>query len=113
MMNRLILVIAAAAVLSGCGPTTFLVGKNGSYTFFGRLNTDLGRTLCSSGELRAILDEAQVPPIAKDGLYRHTCTAEYDREMVLSIYTFLMPGEKQELMRSFARHGYEVNLVHC
>ena len=33
-------------LLTACGPTTFLVGKDGTTTFFGRLNTDLGRRLC-------------------------------------------------------------------
>ena len=98
---------------AGCGPTTFLVGKDGHYTFFGRQNTDLAKDLCTTGELRTILDDASIPAIAKDGLFRHTCTSEYSHDMVVSIYAFMTPEEKKELMRAFTRHGYEVNLVHC
>jgi hypothetical protein len=113
-MKRTVLVLAAVIGLSvGCGPTTFLVGKDGSYTFFGRMNTRLARDLCTTGELRTILDDASIPALARDGLFRHVCTAEYDRDVVLSIYAFMTPEEKKALMRSFARRGYEVNFVHC
>jgi indole-3-glycerol phosphate synthase len=77
------------------------------------MNTRLARDLCTTGELRTILDDASIPALARDGLFRHVCTAEYDRDVVLSIYAFMTPEEKKELMRSFARRGYEVNFVHC
>lgn len=113
-MKRTVLVLLAIIVLTaGCGPTTFLVGRNGSYTFFGRMNTPLAKDLCTSGDLRAILDDAKIPAIARDGLYRYTCTDEYSRDRVVSIYLFMTPEEKKELMRAFTRRGYEVNLVHC
>lgn len=113
-MKKTVLVLLALISLSiGCGPTTFLVGKDGYFTFFGRKNTQLAKDLCTSGELRIILDDAKIPAIARDGLFRHTCTAEYSRDTVLSIYAFMTPDEKKELMRAFARHGYEVNDVHC
>lgn len=113
-MKKISLVLLALiSLVAGCGPTTFLVGKDGYFTFFGRMNTTLAKNLCTSGELRTILDDASIPPVARDGLYRHVCTSEYSRDMVLSIYTFMTPEEKKELMRAFTRHGYEVNLVHC
>jgi len=113
-MKKTVLVLLVMISLSvGCGPTTFLVGKNGSYTFFGRMNTTLAKDLCTSGELRTILDDASIPAIAKDGFFRHICTPEYSRDTVLSIYAFMTPEEKKELWRAFARRGYEVNLVHC
>jgi hypothetical protein len=113
-MKKTALVLLAMISLSiGCGTTTFLVGKDGSYTFFGRKNTDLARNLCTSGELRTILDDAVIPAIARDGFFRYNCTPEYSRDMVLSIYAFMTPDEKRELWRAFARRGYEVNLVHC
>ncbi len=113
-MKKTFLVLLAMISLSvGCGPTTFLVGKDGYYTFLGRKNTTLAKDLCTSGELRTILDDALIPAIAKDGLFRHICTSEYSRDMVLSIYAFMTPEEKKELMRAFTRRGYEVNLVHC
>ncbi|MDA8099309.1 MAG: hypothetical protein M0042_06755 [Nitrospiraceae bacterium] len=114
MKNVFIVLLSGILLaLAGCGSTTFLVGKDGYYTFFGRKNTDLGKALCTTGELRTILDDAQIPGIAKDGFFRYSCTPEYSRDMVLSIYTFMTPDEKKELMRAFARRGYEVNLVHC
>lgn len=112
-MKKSFLVVLAIGLLAGCGTKTFLVGKNGSYTFFGRMNTDLAKDLCTSGELRAILDEAAIPAVAKDGYFRYICTAEYSHEMVVSTYTFMTPEEKKALMRAFARRGYEVNMVHC
>lgn len=112
-MKRTFLVLLAMISLAGCGPTTFLVGKDGYYTFFGRMNTTLAHDLCTSGELRTILDDAAIPAIAKDGYFRYICTSEYSRDMVLSIYQFMTPEEKMELMRAFARRGYEVNMVHC
>lgn len=111
-----ILILAAAAgiaISAGCSHTTFLIGKDGYYTYFGRRNTDLGRELCSSGELAQILQTAAIPEIARDGFIRYICTTEYSRDKVLSIYAFLTPQEKQELWRAFARRGYEVNTVHC
>lgn len=115
MKKTSLLITAAVAIslLAACGPTTFLLGKNGEYAFFGRRNTDLGKELCRSGEMRAILDDAGIPSIARDGFYRYICTQEYNWETVQSIYAFMTPEEKRELMRAFARRGYDVNLVSC
>lgn len=113
MKKTAFVLLALITLTIACGPTTFLVGKDGYYTFFGRKNTDLAKDLCATGELRTILDDAKIPPIAKDGLFRHTCTAEYSRDMVISIYAFMTPDEKRELWRAFARRGYDVNIVHC
>ena len=113
MKKTVLVLLAVISLLAGCGPTTFLVGKNGYYTFFGRQNTDLGKDLCASGELQLILSDASIPAIARDGFFRHICTQEYSRDLVLSIYAFMTPEEKKELMRAFTRRGYEVNLVHC
>jgi hypothetical protein len=113
-MKKTFFVLLAMISLSvGCGPTTFLVGKDGRYAFVGRMNTTLAKDLCTTGEFRTILDDALIPAIAKDGFFRHICTSEYSREMVLSIYAFMTPEEKRELWRAFTRRGYEVNLVHC
>ncbi len=113
MKKIFFVLLTMISLLAGCGPTTFLVGKNGNYTFLGRKNTTLANNLCTTGELRTILDDASIPAIARDGLFRHICTSEYSRDMVLSIYAFMTPEEKMELMRAFTRHGYEVNLMHC
>lgn len=113
MKKLVIRMLALLVLLAGCSTTTFLIGKNGSYTYFGRMNTHLAKQLCTSGELRTILDDAAIPAIAKDGFFRHICTEEYSHETVVSIYTFMTPEEKKELMRAFTRRGYEVNMVHC
>lgn len=113
MERRVLVFLTVMGLLVGCGPTTFLVGKDDRYAFFGRTNTSLAKDLCATGELRTILDDATIPAIAKDGFYRYICTPEYNRDMVLSIYAFMTPEEKKELMRAFIRHGYDVNLVHC
>jgi hypothetical protein len=113
-MKKTFLVLLAMISLSvGCAPTTFLIGKDSRYTFFGRNNTTLANNLCTSGELRTILDDALIPAIAKDGFFRHICTSEYSYDKVLSIYAFMTPQEKKDLTRAFTRHGYEVNLMHC
>jgi hypothetical protein len=105
--------IFALLSLAGCAPTTFVVSKDGYSTYFGRMNTGLSKRLCTSGDLKNILDTAAIPPIAKDGFYRHVCTDAYSWETVVSTYQFLSPDEKRELMRAFAKYGYEVNLVRC
>ena len=107
------MIILAFLALAGCGPTTFVVSKNGYSTYFGRMNTGLSRRLCDSGDLRRVLEKAAIAPIARDGFYRHICTSDYSWDMVLSLYAFLSPEEKKALMRSFAEYGYEVNLVRC
>lgn len=114
-MNRYRTLIAALllALLAGCGPTTFLVSKDGYSAYFGRRNTGLSQRLCTSGDLQRILASADIAPVARDGFYRYSCTDEYSRDTLLSLYQFLSPGEKKELMRAFARFGYEVNLVRC
>lgn len=107
------MLIPVLLLFAGCAPTTFLLSKDGYSTYFGRMNTGLGRNLCLSGDLQRALENAALPPIAKDGLYRHVCTDEYSWETVVSLYAFLSPEEKRELMRAFAKLGYEVNLVRC
>lgn len=112
-LGRFLLAAALLAALTGCAPTTFLVSKDGSSTYFGRRNSSLALRLCSSGELANILDHADIRRVAKDGFFRYNCTEEYSREKVLSLYLFLSPEEKQELMRAFGDFGYEVNLIRC
>lgn len=108
-----LLIVLALIALAGCAPTTFVVSKDGYSTYFGRMNTGLSKRLCTSGDLQRVLDTAAIPPIAKDGLYRHVCTEEYSWDTVVSIYLFLSPDEKKELMRAFVKYGYEVNLIRC
>lgn len=112
-LGKFLLAAALLAALAGCAPTTFLVSKDGSSIYFGRRNSALAARLCSSGELTGILDRADIRRIARDGLYRYNCTDEYSRDKVLSLYLFLSPEEKQELMRAFVSFGYEVNLIRC
>ncbi len=114
MRNRRIPISALVLLLfAGCAPTTFVVSKDGYSTYFGRRNTGLSRRICTSGDLQRVLDTAQIAPIAKNDFYRRICTEEYSWETVVSLYHFLSPEEKKELMRAFAKFGYEVNLVRC
>lgn len=106
-------ILLALPLLASCGPTTFLVSRDGYSTYLGRKTTDLGIRLCTSGDLQGVLASADIPPIAKDGFYRYICTNEYNWDKVVSIYQFLSPDEKKDLMRAFAKFGYEVNLVRC
>jgi hypothetical protein len=111
--TRSIVIVLLALAAAACAPTTFVVSKDGYSTYFGRMNTGLSKRLCTSGDLQRVLSAAAIAPIAKDGFYRHVCTEEYSWDTVLSIYQFLSPEEKKELMRAFAKYGYEVNLVRC
>ncbi len=111
--TRILAALLALSLLAGCGPTTFLVSRDGYSTYFGRRNTGLSKRLCTSGDLQRILASADISPIAKDGFYRYACSDEYSWDTLVSLYQFLSPDEKKELMRAFARFGYEVNLVRC
>jgi hypothetical protein len=100
-------------LLAGCGPSTFLINKAGNSAYFGRNNQFLNKKLCTSGELRLILADADLPRQMESDFYRYACSEESSYEKVISLYLILTPVEKMQLKRAFEKHGYEVNRLHC
>ncbi len=100
-------------LLAGCGPSTFLIDKAGTSAYFGRNNQYLNKKLCTSGELRLILADADLPREIESDFYRYTCSEERSYDKVISLYLVLTPVEKMQLKRAFEKHGYEVNRLHC
>jgi hypothetical protein len=101
------------ALLSGCGPSTFLINKAGTSAYFGRNSQYLNKMLCRKDELRLILADADLPREMESDLYRYNCSEERSYDKVISLYLFLTPAEKMRLKRAFEKHGYEVNRLHC
>jgi hypothetical protein len=116
-MRKFPVVLAGAAVcavlFAGCGPTTFLIGKAGSYTNFGRDKPFFRKMLCERGELSRILANADLPQDLENDFYRYTCTKERSYDKVVSLYLFLTPAEKTRLKNAFKRQGYQVNSLPC
>lgn len=102
-----------AALLAGCGPTTFLIDKDGTFAYFGREKPYLHKTLCMREELKTILADAELPQEIQNDLQRAVCSDERSSDKVVSLYLFLTPEEKQKLKKAFEKHGYKVNQLSC
>jgi hypothetical protein len=100
-------------LFSSCHPSTFLIGKDGSYAYFGRGRPHLYQELCVRDELRSILSESGLPDDMKGDFYEYACSEQRSYDKVVSLYLFLTPEEKERLKASFVKHGYEVNHVNC
>jgi hypothetical protein len=105
--------VVAAALFAGCAPTTFIISKDGRAYYLGRKSPVLHAMLCTSGDLKRVLDETSIPEELKKDLYRYNCTEEHSKEKVVSLYLFLSPEEKEQLKSAFRRHGYTINFVPC
>jgi hypothetical protein len=105
--------LVAAALLAGCAPTTFIISKDGRAYYLGRKSQVLHAMLCTSGDLKRVLDETSIPEDLKKEFYRYNCTEEHSKEKVVSLYLFLSPEEKEELKSAFRRYGYTINYVPC
>ena len=82
-MKRLFGLIGATlciVLLAGCGPSTFLINKAGNSAYFGRNNQFLNKRLCTSGELRLILADADLPREMESDFYRYACSEESSYE---------------------------------
>jgi hypothetical protein len=115
-MKRLCGYIAAIlcmVLLTGCRPATFLIDRSGSSSYFGRNSPYLQKVLCTKGDLRLILADADLPEGLESDFYRYTCTEEKSYDKVISLYLFLTPAEKKRLKKAFEKHGYAVNHLHC
>ena len=102
-----LLFVVLVLVLSGCSQT-FLVSRDCKSYFFGSDEKELRTMLCDSGDLRRILDDAQLPPETRDSLYGYQCT-ERSGDKVRELYSSLSPGQKGDLKYSFQKHGYDIN----
>jgi hypothetical protein len=100
-------------LLAGCGPSTFLINKAGTSSYFGSNSPFLHKMLCTRDEFRLILADADLPREVESDFYRYTCSEQRSYEKVISLYLFLTPVEKMQLKRAFEKHGYEVNRLHC
>jgi hypothetical protein len=105
--------LVAAVLLAGCGPTTFIISKDGRAYYLGRKSQGLHDMICRSGDLKRVLDETSIPEDLRQEFYRYNCTQEHSKEKVVSLYLFLSPEEKEELKSAFRRHGYTINFVPC
>jgi hypothetical protein len=105
--------LVAAALLAGCGPTTFIISKDGRAYYLGRKSQGLYDMICSSGDLKRVLEDTSIPEDLRKEFYRYNCTEEHSKEKVVSLYLFLSPEEKEELKSAFRRHGYTINFVPC
>jgi hypothetical protein len=100
-------------LFSSCQPSTFLIGKDRSYAYFGRERAKQYQELCVRNELRSILTDSGLTDDMKSDLYEYVCSEQRSYDKVASLYLFLTPEEKKSLMTSFVKHGYEVNYVNC
>ena len=100
-------------LVAGCSPSTFLINKAGTSSYFGNNSPFLHKMLCTRNELRLILADADLPREMQSDFYRYTCSEERSYDKVISLYLVLTPVEKKQLKRAFEKHGYEVNRLHC
>ncbi|MBI4684928.1 MAG: hypothetical protein HY755_06990 [Nitrospirae bacterium] len=108
-----ILVVCTILAASGCGPSTFIVSKEGRAFYFGRESNSIDRILCKTGDLEQILAETNMPDELKKDFYLYSCTAQRSREKIISFYQFLTPDEREDLKRAFRRYDYVINYVPC
>jgi hypothetical protein len=100
----------AVLFLASCGPTTFVIHKEGSKAYYlGSESKELDQMLCNSGDLRQILAETSIPDTLKEEFYRYNCTEEHSKEKVILLYTNFTPQERTQLKSAFRRHGYDIN----
>lgn len=99
--------------LLGCGPSTFLINRDGVSGYFGREGRFLHQLLCERDDLKQVLSETSIPEKIQHELYLYDCTPDRSFEKIISLYRMLSPGEKMELRRAFKNHGYLINYVSC
>lgn len=115
MINRfaaVILVCVAALVVSGC-THNILVTKNGESYFLATKQKGLKKMLCDSGDMTAILHDAQLRPELEASLYGNICAEKTDRDKVMEILSDMTKEERERLKLSFNRNGYDVNFLIC
>ncbi len=100
-------------LLMGCSPGTFRIDKDGMTTHFGRQDSTLSRSLCTSGDLREILMDASITQQAKHDFFQYLCREKASRGKIVQLYRQLSREEQRELKRAFVLHGYEVNRPDC
>jgi len=105
--------LAALLFFAGCGPSTFILNKDGVAAYFGREEGFLHTLLCDAGDLKKVLSETGIPGNIQQDLYRYNCTAERSAEKLISLYLYLSPEEKLELQRAFKKHDYVINYINC
>ena len=111
-MSRLLIVVLVSVFALACS-STFLVFKDGKAQYFGSNRKDIQELLCSTGDLKKVLEYAEsIDDLTKDSLYRYTCV-ELNGEQVKRIYTELTPEQRKDLRLAFRKQGYEINYYPC
>lgn len=94
-------------LLAGCSPT-FLISRGCKSYFFGSGGDSLYKMVCSSGDLKKILEDTNLPVEARQNLYKAQCV-ERSKEMTEKTYALLTSEQKKELKFNFKKYGYDIN----
>ena len=105
--------LLCATLFVGCGPSTFLIEKDGSSAYFGSDRPFLRSMLCSRGDLKTILAHADLPADVRGDFLRYVCSDNRSFESTTSLYLFLSPEEKSRLKKAFEQQGYRGNYINC
>ena len=106
-------------LVAGCSPSTFLINKAGTSSYFGNNSPFLHKMLCTRDELRLILADADLPREMENDFYRYTCSEERSYEKVISLYLVLTPVEKTAIKAGVRKTRVRsespalLKLMHC
>ena len=105
--------LLCAFLFAGCGPSTFRLDKDGTSGYFGSDRPPLRTMLCDRGDLKIVLDRAELPEDVRNDFIRHVCSDQRSFESTKSLYLFLAPDEKIRLKKAFEKQGYKINHIDC
>jgi len=108
-----LIVIAGISLLAGACTDTFLVLKGGHAYFVGSNSNAKYNMLCTSGDLKDVLDSSHLSREIKDNLYKYSCSAERSGDKVRQLYASMTVEERKDIKNAFRKNGYEINHILC
>jgi len=110
MKKRLMLVIAGMALITGACTSLFMVGKGEERgVFLGSNSKAAFEMLCTSGELKEVLEATHLNRETKDTLYKYNCSDERSSDKFQQVFASMTPDQKQDIMNAFKEKGFAIN----
>jgi hypothetical protein len=111
MRFRLFIYIAVIAFGTGACTDTFLVYKRGHAYFVGSNSNSKYIMLCTSGDLKDVLDSSHLSREIKDNLYKYSCSAERSGEKIKQIFASMTVEERKDFKNAFRENGFSINTL--
>lgn len=110
-IEMICILMAAGAVMGGCGSANFLVYKDAKHFYVTSSGETLKRVLCDSGDMDRIAKDSRLPAPLQKELKDGICASNKVKERLMATLEGMTREQRNALKLAFRQNGYDINVV--